>query len=209
MREKQVVLFILWFQVNIYSTISNGIRFIVKPICLDSTGDSSCDIISLNSTITQWKIESNDGVYKNISCSVPSDLQTCISQSDPLEDLNFLRERNVWKGDDIHETHAHETNTSKKDLFPPSQWSRSWIYSTDIELNYDRGRRSRYILVLEGIKMGAKIIVNDHFLGNVTNQFLPHLFLIQDSYFSSNKGDNLLHLEIVFDPSIDTNGRYV
>jgi len=109
--------------------------------------------------------------------------------------------------------------------------TRTWIYETNfaIENNFDRSflrndRRKttagarmasypnshsrRYALVVEGIKMGATIQVNGIPIGNVTDQFLRYIFPLSESMLHIGlSGTNAL--SIMFDPEIDTGGRFM
>ena len=43
-------------------------------------------------------------------------------------------------------------------------------------LNKHQDTKYHYVLIIEGIKMGASIYINDEFIGNVTDQFLRYIF---------------------------------
>ena len=76
--------------------------------------------------------------------------------------------------------------------------TRTWTYYTSIalpmrdtlhpssHLKKKKLRNSRYILVLEGVKMGATVSVNGIHLGNVTDQFLRYTFPITNSILTSS-----------------------
>jgi len=121
---------------------------------------------------------------------------------------------------------------------------RIWAYSTTINLpltesKYSNNHKSPfYVLVLEGIKMGASIHVNGMFLGEIKDQFLRYTFKIPSSILLEKKRTETkqitssfrrrflivtqawnanmnqpfstqLTIEITFDPNIETNGRFM
>jgi beta-mannosidase len=61
------------------------------------------------------------------------------------------------------------------------------------------------LLVFDGIRMGATIKLNGHFLGNATDQFLRYQFAVQH-FLAAGSTMNLL--EVSFDSSIATGGRF-
>ena len=115
--------------------------------------------------------------------------------------------------------------------------TRTWIYETRFRLNFPTdsalqsvsrnrwtsevveqmggkkhklGRNKQYALVVEGIKMGASVWINDIHLGNVTDQFLRYIFPLPHSILQSDvSAFNSNSLSIVFDPEIDTHGRFM
>jgi hypothetical protein len=115
--------------------------------------------------------------------------------------------------------------------------TRTWIYETHFRLNFPKeaalqsvsrnrwtselveqmegnkhklGRNKQYALVVEGIKMGASVWINDVHLGNVTDQFLRYIFPLPHSILRSDiSALNSNSLSIVFDPEIDTHGRFM
>ncbi len=108
--------------------------------------------------------------------------------------------------------------------------TRTWIYERDFTLpqittSAIRPRNESYVLIIEGVKMGASIEINHEFIGNVTNQFRRYIFpipsklvLSQNNYISSQNGYKLNSnsaktknntIRILFHPDIDTNGRFM
>lgn len=68
--------------------------------------------------------------------------------------------------------------------------------------------RRKYAIVIEGIKMGASIFVNNINIGNVTDQFLRYIFPLSPSILHTSLS-NVNTLSVVFDPEIDTAGRFM
>lgn len=77
-------------------------------------------------------------------------------------------------------------------------------------LNKHQDTKYHYVLIIEGIKMGASIYINDEFIGNVTDQFLRYIFPIKTfpKKSTSLEQNDSNTIQVIFDPSIDTNGRY-
>ena len=59
------------------------------------------------------------------------------------------------------------------------------------------------LLVFEGVKMGAGISLNGHFIANVSDQFLRVKFPVRSLLQENNT------LDVVFDQSIATHGRFM
>ena len=136
-----------------------------------------------------------------------------------------------------HEHHKEGKSRIKEEYRIPhlERRTRTWIYETNftIETNFDqsflrndRTRRKttrtadarmasfpnshsrRYALVVEGVKMGASIQVNGIPIGKVTDQFLRYIFPLSESMLHIGlSGTNAL--SIMFDPEIDTGGRFM
>jgi hypothetical protein len=100
--------------------------------------------------------------------------------------------------------------------------TRTWTYITEFELDHTLNEKDTYVLVLEGVKMGASIAVNGVELGNVTDQFLRFKFVLNDSVLgrSSRESPALRRelisspttahqLSITFDSDIRTDGRFM
>ena len=111
--------------------------------------------------------------------SVPGDLITDLEAAgmvgDPLYELNWLN-ASIW-----------DTNT--------------WTYSTTFTAPAGGGST---LLVFDGIKMGADIILDGKTIGNTTDQFLRYIFPVT---LSSTQAPHTL--EVVFDPKIDCGGRWM
>ena len=50
--------------------------------------------------------------------------------------------------------------------------------------------KDAYVLVLEGVKMGAIVAVNGVVLGSVTDQFLRFKFLLNEDVFDQGIGES-------------------
>lgn len=122
-----------------------------------------------------------------IPAMVPGDLITDLQRSglvgDPYYELNF---------------------------FNSSLWHlRSWSYRTTFELRrtappFPRG--SALTLILEGVKMGAVVVVNGVELGNATNQFLRYEIPLPRDIVRHN-APNVLELRFVRGMELD--GRFM
>eukprot|EP01052_Picozoa_sp_SAG31_P017591 SAG31_NODE_1211_length_9376_cov_2.931767_4_plen_74_part_00 len=66
------------------------------------------------------------------------------------------------------------------------------------------GQAASVRLVLNSVKMGATISINGHVLGNTTNQYLRYTFEVGQLLSSAQN-----ELEVRFDRSIDTGGRFM
>jgi hypothetical protein len=121
-----------------------------------------------------------------IAASVPgdiiTDLQTAGLIGDPLVELNFLNESAAW------------TNTT-------------WIYQTTFSTAANAtATGDAYMLVFDGVKMGADIKVNGVLLGTAADQFLRYSFTLNTSVLGVT---NKHTLELVFDPTISCGGRWM
>jgi hypothetical protein len=127
---------------------------------------------------------------------------------DPYFDRNFVTQRHIWNGPMV-------TNVTQGDQLEPR--TRVWYYVIDFEYPTIAGRE--LILVVEGMKMGAYIHLDDRILlGEVTDQFLRYQFSItkaleKDRQSLSTARRYLHHnrkhkLRITFDPAISTEGRF-
>jgi hypothetical protein len=114
----------------------------------------------------------------SIAATVPGDLITDLEAAgmvgDPLYELNWLNS-SIWD-------------------------SNTWTYTTSFTASPAAGSSS--ILVFDGIKMGARIMVDGKLIGNTTDQFLRYLFPVTLSAGSHT-------LDVVFDPKIDCGGRWM
>ena len=113
----------------------------------------------------------------------------------------------------------------KQNYFIPGLQSRkrSWIYERNFTLvdiidyrHQQRTRESDYVLVVEGIKMGASIEINGFHIGNVTNQFRRYIFPIPLNVWNiddDNDVEQKYHqqqsISVSFLPDIDTRGRFM
>ena len=85
-------------------------------------------------------------------------------------------------------------------------WDKDWTYSVSFHDGSDASATAgERVLVLDGVKMGAEIRLNGVTLGVVTDSFLRYVFPV--SAHLRQAANNTL--ELVFDRSIDTNGRFM
>ena len=125
-----------------------------------------------------------------IAASVPgdiiTDLETAGLVGDPLVELNFLNESAAW------------TN-------------HTWTYRTEFttaDAAAAAAAGDAYMLVFDGVKMGADVKVNGVLLGTVTDQFLRSSFPLNAGVLGAS-GSTKHTLELVFDPSISCGGRWM
>ena len=67
------------------------------------------------------------------------------------------------------------------------------------------GTGSEAVLVFDGVRMGATVAVNGHFLGNVTDQFLRYRFAVAALLNRSAGAENVV--TVTFHKDIATGGR--
>lgn len=126
-------------------------------------------------------------VFK-IKANVPGDLLTDLQLAgviqDPLYELVF-KNATVWD-------------------------SNSWVYTqtfsvSSAALTENSGITS--LLVFDGVKMGARVIVNGQQIGEVADQFLRYTFPLNMNLL--REGSNANTLELVFDKSVSCGGRWM
>ena len=127
----------------------------------------------------QWSwVRADDGF--TIPASVPgdvvTDLQAAGAIGDPLLDDNFVRDAPVW--------------------------NRTWTLRTSFRVDSDAAR----VLLVFGVKMGARVRLNHVTLGTVRDQFLRYAFDVRNASIDLLRETN--KLELIFDPSIDVGGRF-
>ena len=157
---------------------------------------------------TQWRLDSlgNATNLQDIQARVPGDIVSDLYENglidDPYFERNFLTQRRVWMGP------KNNDNTHQR----LEQRTRTWIYSTNFSLGVQH-RDDTYVLVLEGVKMGATVLVNDVVLGNVTDQFLRYTFVLDQSVLSrdwlASNNQKQHRLSLVFNPTLPTSGRFM
>lgn len=168
----------------------------------------------------QWKLYSTDRAYSNISIKgepgdIITDLMNAGIMEEPYLDLNFLKQRYIWTGGNNNTNNLNTSTTTFSNQQKPilEQRERIWVYETEFELppemqSHDHHTRN-IVLVLEGIKMGARLEWNDIELGVVTDQFLRYTFTVPyDMLLLSSRRDDKHKLTITFDPTIGTDGRF-
>lgn len=124
----------------------------------------------------------------SIAATVPGDVLTDLQRArvvgDPYYELTFVRNRTLW---DVA--------------------SRSWVYSTSITLPPPGSPAgATLLLVLEGVKMAARVSLNGVPLGNVSNQFVRYTFPLPPAAILLGAAAN--RLDVAFDSTIPTFGRF-
>jgi beta-mannosidase len=154
-----------------------------------------------------WRLFSTDGAY-SIPAEIPGDVLSDLLREgiieNPYHDRNFYTQRYVWMGLDA-------TNASNSKF---EQRTRTWVYETDFSLPNTNFNNDIYLIV-EGIKMGASIFLDDYFLGNITDQFLRYTFqlnnflhVFQSSKLFTARKLRTYKLTISFPPDLITYGRF-
>ena len=169
----------------------------------------------------KWILSSDDLVFTNLTARVPGDLLSDLMTNgligDPYIDRNFLTQRSVWMGGNRRDSDGDNIASSiNSDYYSSSkernfQRKRTWIYSTTFELPAYNSEQVSWKLVLEGIKMGADVYINNVQIGQVADQFLRYDFDIGDDILERGLllESGRQHILIVsFDPSIRVNGRF-
>ena len=128
-------------------------------------------MLSLDGT---WTLTSDAG--HQLTGAIPGDLITDLENAnivqDPLYELGFLN---------------NNTHTA------PPWTAHIWTYSKKFEAPPSS------LLVFDGIKMGARIIINGKTAATATNQFVRYTLPVSGA----------VDLQVVFDPRIGTGGRYM
>lgn len=188
-----------------------------------------------------WRLDSDDGVYQNVTAQIPGDIISDLMREglidEPYMDQNFLTQNHVWMGHPkvIKRKNSVDNNSTfstRKSLHSSTltdddslqQRSRTWTYSTDFEMDSDpndNGNKDttsvalKWMLVIEGVKMGATISFNGIVLGTITDQFLRFTWVLneQDHFSKGIPTTDALRrrhgLSISFDPTIGVNGRFM
>lgn len=117
-----------------------------------------------------------------INGTVPGDLITDLEAAgligDPLFENNFLNS---------------------------SLWSEYlWTYTKTFELPLSDDLTVKPVVVVSGIKMGARVSIDGQVVGNTTNQFRRYMFP-----FRASAGHIQHTIRITLDPRIDVNGRFM
>ena len=124
-----------------------------------------------------------------INGTVPGDLVTDLQNSgiveNPLLDTNFQTQAGNWSG-------------------------HTWTYSKRFVLPAELAAPTNALLIVfEGIKMGATVSFNQHILGNATNQHRRWVWPVDPALLSTASPDGSHVVEVAFDSSIATEGRYM
>ena len=94
-----------------------------------------------------------------------------------------------------------ETNFRKN----VSVWAQNtWVYTTTFSLDASALEAHHPVLVLYGVKMGARVRFNGQLLGIAETQFARYTFDI-----SAVARANTNTIEVEFDPSINVDGRFM
>ena len=124
-----------------------------------------------------------------IAATVPgdviSDLENAGLIGDPLSELNFLNESAAW--------------TARK-------WSYLTNFTTTAAAAAAAAGGDVYMVVFDGVKMGATISVNGQTIGVTTDQFLRYSFEVNASVLGGGTSHTL---KVAFDPTIACGGRWM
>lgn len=120
----------------------------------------------------------------NVPGDIITDLQNAGMVGDPLYELNF-QNSSLWNTNIFYYTKTFTI--------------------TQEELDNLKAAGATKVLVFDGIKMGAKAMVNNHMLGQMDDQFLRYDYAIPTDVLLV--GANTV--TVVFDPSIDCEGRWM
>ena len=112
-----------------------------------------------------------------------TDLQRAGVVGDPLYEVNFLTQAHVWQ-DNV-----------------------SWTYLTTFAL--PAAAVGTPLLVFDGIKMGAHILVNGVPVATANNQFLRLVIPLPPSVLALASPAGECRLDVVFDPTVVLNGRFM
>lgn len=121
---------------------------------------------------------------------------------------NLEERTRVWKYEtNFTFNNSKEMDTINQNVAMERTLERSTVRKRNLDKHYDT--KYNYVLVVEGIKMGASIYIDDEFIGNVTDQFLRYIFPIKNfRKKSTSLVENFSNkIQVIFDP-IDTNGRF-
>ena len=123
-----------------------------------------------------------------IPATIPGDIITDLQKAniinDPLYENNFLNNRSFW-----------DSNI------------RTWSYTTNFTIPSSFqtiANNSPLVLVFDGVKMGAQILLNNNILGNVTNQFLRYIFPLPNV-----QDTNTLEIKFYTVSELDTDNRFM
>jgi hypothetical protein len=128
-----------------------------------------------------------------VPATVPGDLITDLEKAgvigDPLFEMNFLNGSSTWN-------------------LPQWNYTKTFTLEADVLQHATAGESM--LLVLDGVKMGAKILLNGKELGEVNDQFLRYTFPLDAAELVSAADIGAAHeLTVAFDTSIDCGGRWM
>jgi beta-mannosidase len=159
-----------------------------------------------SASLSPWLVHSADGAYRDVPASVPGDVVTDLWRAghvdDPYRGRNFVTQQEVWMGTPYDPAATNGTERQ-----------RTWVYETNVSLplafNAEKAHRA-YLLVLEGVKMGAYVDLNGVRLGVIRNQFVRTIFRLPARALARSSGSGgTSSLTVTFDPAIDTRGRFM
>lgn len=136
---------------------------------------------------------------------VPGDIITDLTNNgivqDVLRDLNFKND-SLWQD---------------------NEWTYQTQFALSIEQSWLLSNGGEVLVVLDGVKMGAHVSIDDHLLGDVNDQFLRYTFslsqLLHNLSFTSSSptrdkseflSPSTIHtLKLHFDQNINVSGRFM
>jgi hypothetical protein len=154
----------------------------VAPTLVDSPISSEIAPLFLDGT--SW-IATNEGgpATEPLAATVPGDIITDLQRALRVKDP-------YW-------------NTTWRDPIFIEQWNSGvWAYTRKFSAAASFQSAAGAMLVFDGIRMGATIILNGHVLGNVTDQFLRYEYEVHGLL----KAENVL--TVTFHSAIACGGRY-
>jgi hypothetical protein len=150
----------------------------------------------------------DDPSLGNFSARVPGDLVSDHMRNgmilDPFVDMHLWEQANIWLGP--QQKPAAISNDKPKPC--QKRQTRIWKYSTEFDIADYADKDYSWRLIIEGIQMGATIRWNGLFVVNVTDQFLRYSLPITNDHLSALGGVKHI-LSVTFDPSIETDGRFM
>lgn len=192
--------------------------FKTPPIWQTVFPDTEIAIPLFGSAGPRWQLDDSSNTdLKNLTAQVPGDLVSDLIHNkmlgDPYYDMNLWEQQDIWLGPQRQKATRSQRKYDRKDDNPPKpcqkQQTTVWTYSTEIELAGLKNIRT-WQLIIESIQMGATVRWNGVFLANITDQFLRYSLTLEPRHLQAAKPNNKRHnLSITFDPSIDTNGRFM
>ena len=146
------------------------------PIVADGGPPQSLDGVA-------WTASSAGARLQDVPATVPGDLITDLERAgiigNPWFETNFLDNSSVWSAPD-------------------------WRYRTAFTPAAHVLAASAVTLVLESVKMGARVRVNGQLVGTATDQFVRYEFQV-----GSVLRTGVNELELDFDGAISTHGRFM
>ena len=138
-------------------------------------------------------------VSMRVPARVPGDVVTDLQRAgkigDPWRELNWIHDSHLWNGANGAWSYSHNFSLATTSSSPPPS-------------------SSTYLLVFDGVKMGAEIYLNGQLLGEVSNQFIRYVFPINSSVLRVGEDDGsndraVNHLVVKFNDSIPLEDRFM